>query len=290
MLKSPNSSRSSAAPSMARVTQVLMIVAGAALVMGAVVLLLMHARINNLQKSALDKEAKVGSNEQIARRYDATLATFNATKARAQFLESSVSAKSYVPTLLQQLQELAAQTHLSVDAVRPGPILAPVVAKAAAPSDSGASAPADAPAKKAPPPPYDTLGIDVDVTGSYANTVAFLYGLTRFPKIVSVDAAQITPGSAAPTPGSGPSLMLSTKLHLTAFVFHDSTSPAAVGVPATVAAAAGLRPSPAPGVASGQGFLPSSHLVGDAAGHAAGSAVGASKAANARSEVGVQTM
>lgn len=288
MLKSPNSARPSAAPSMARATQVLMIIAGAALVLGAAVLLLMNARIGSLRKTALDKESKVGSNEQIARRYDATLATYNATKARAQFLESSVSAKSYVPTLLVQLQGLAAQTHLTVDAVRPGPIASPVVAKAAAPSDSSASASGDAPVKKAPPPPYDTLGIDVDVSGRYADTAAFLYGLTRFPKIISVDAAQITPMAASGAPGSSAASLVSTKLHLTAFVFHDSTAQAAVGVPEAVAAAVGLRPVPVD--APGQGVLPSSHMVGDAAGHAAASAGSASKAANARAEVGVQTL
>lgn len=288
MLKSPNNASLSAAPSTARVTQMLMIVAGLALVVGAAVLLLMNARIGDLQRNARDKEAKVGSNEQIARRYDATLAAYNATKARAQFLESSVSAKSYVPTLLQQLQSLAGQTHLTVDAVRPGPITSPVVAKAAAPADSSSPASTDAPVKKAPPPPYDTLGIDVDVTGSYSNTVAFLYGLTRFPKIISVDAAQITPGTAAPSTGNASGPLLSTKLHLTAFVFHDSAAPATAGVPAAVAAAVGHAPSSAP--AAGQGFLPSSHMVGDAAGHAAASAVGATKAAHARSEAGVQIM
>lgn len=291
MSKSPNSARPSSPPSMARVTQVLMIIAGAALVFGAAVLLLMHARIGTLEKNAQDKEAKVGSNEQIAQRYDATLATYNATKARAQFLESSVSAKSYVPTLLQQLQSLAAQTHLTVDAVRPGPIMSAVVAKAAAPADTSASAPADTATKKAPPPPYDTLGIDVDVSGRYADTAAFLYGLTRFPKIISVDAAQITPIAAPSTPGSSSALStVSTKLHLTAFVFHDSAAPAAADVPAAVAAAVGLPAGPLAAPSDGSGLLPSSHMVGEAAGHAAASAVGATKAAHARSEAGIQIM
>ncbi len=275
---------------MSRVTQILMIIAGLSLVTGVAVLLLMNARIGALQNSARDKEAKVGSNEQIAKRYDSTLATYTATKARAQFLESSVSAKSYVPTLLQQLQNLAGQTHLTVDAVRPGAITAPAAPKPAAPADSSSASSSDTTTKKAPPPPYDTLGIDVDVTGSYANTVAFLYGLTQFPKIVSVDAAQISPGSASSSaPGaSGPTL--STKLHLTAFVFHDSAAPAASGVPGAVAAAAGPAPAGVPGKAVGQGFLPNTHMVGDAAGHAAASAVGASKAAHAHAEAGIQIM
>jgi Tfp pilus assembly protein PilO len=279
MLKSPNSARQTAAPSMARVTQALMVVAGLTLVVGVGLLLMMNAQIGALQKNARDKEAKVGSNEQIANRYEATMAAYNATKARAQFLETSVSAQSYVPTLLQQLQGLAAQTHLTVDAVRPGAITAPVVVKPAASGDNASAASSDTPTKTAPRPPYDTLGIDVDVTGSYAHTVAFLYGLTRFPKIISVDAAQITPGPVSPSAGGASSAMLTTKLHLTAFVFHDSQAPAGAAVPAAL-----------PAKGAGQAFLPSSHLVGAAAGHAAGSAAGATKAAAAHGGPAAQIM
>lgn len=290
MPKSPNTARPSAPPSMARTTQVLMIVAGLALVVGAAVLLLMNARIGALRKSAQDKESKVGSNEQIANRYDATLSAYNATKARAQFLESSVSAKSYVPTLLVQLQGLAAQTHLTVDDVRPGPITLAAPAKAAVPAGGSADAPADAATKRTPPPPYDTLGIDVDVSGSYANTVAFLYGLTRFPKIVSVDAAQISPGTTPDVAASGGGAPLSTKLHLTAFVFHDSANAAPNAAPPAMTAMLDATPPPAPRPGAAQGFLPNAHMVGDAAGHAAASAARASKAVNARAEAGLQIM
>ena len=271
---------------MTRVTHVLIIVAGLTLALGVALFFMMNARIGDLQKNARDKEAKVGSSEQIARRYETTLATYNATKARAQFLETSVSAKSYVPTLLQQLQGLAAQTHLTVDAVRPGPITVPVTAKPAASGDGSAAPSSEATTKKAPPPPYDTLGIDVDVTGSYAGTVAFLYGLTRFPKIISVDAAQITPGPG-PAAGGARSSLLSTKMHLTAFVFHDSTAPVPAASPSAAVAgsSAGVPASP-----SSQAFLPSSHMVGDAAGHAASSAAGATKAAAARGQSGAQIM
>ena len=42
--------------------------------------------------------------------------------SRVAFLEASVTEKSYVPTLLQQLQTLAAATHLTVMSVQPSPI------------------------------------------------------------------------------------------------------------------------------------------------------------------------
>ena len=296
MSKSPSTPSSPAAgapPSLGRVMQILLGVAGLALVVGGAIIALMNAQISDFRKTAADKEAKVGSNQLIAQRYQATLTTYNAISSRAQYLETSVSAKSYVPTLLQQLQGLAQQTHLTVNAVRPGPITVPAPpAKPASTGDTAAGAATPAPEKKAPPPPYDTLGIDVDVTGSYANTVAFLYGLTRFPKIISVASAQLKPGTtatAAPPPGTAPAApLVSTSLHLTAFVFHDDAAAPAGSAPSKTpgAPAAPVPAQPAPSTHA----APGSSVVSDAAQHAAVRATGASKAIQARSEVGLTTM
>ena len=296
MSKSPSTSSSPAAsapPSMGRVMQILLGIAGLALIIGGIIIALMNAQISDFQKTAADKASKVGNSEQIAQRYQATLTTYNAMSARAQYLETSVSAKSYVPTLLQQLQGLAQQTHLTVNAVRPGAITAPPLpVKAASSGDNASGNAAPVAEKKAPPVPYDTLGIDVDVTGSYADTVAFLYGLTRFPKIISVAGVQLKPGAAAaaaPAPGAAPTTpQVMTSLHLTAFVFHDETpATSSSAAPATPgAAAAGVSALPAPSAPA----APQASVVSDAAQHAAVRATGASKAIQARSEIGLTTM
>lgn len=254
----------SGAASPKRTTQLLMGAAGLVLAAGGGVAFLMNSQIGQMQQTIAAKEAEVGSNEQVAQRYQQTLDAYNATATKTHFLESSVAAKSFVPTLLKQLQGLAAQTHLNVTSVRPGALTSPTPAKPAgvATADASAAAPA---AEKKKPAPYDTLDIAVDIKGSYANTVTFLYGLTQFPKIVSVASAQMQPGPADTlTPGAPP--VVTTNLHLTAFVFHEDKKAASTMV------AGALVPAPA------------------AVGRAAAGAIGANRATGARSEVGVGTL
>ena len=255
---------------------------GAALVLaagGAGVYAVSH-QISSLQKQAAAKEAEVGTSEQIARRFQQTQATYNATLARAQFLEASVSAKSYVPTLLQQLGALAGATHLTVAAVRPGPIAVGGVLTpggTAGGSSSAGAASADSgsdPARHAPRPPYDTMDIGVDVSGSYGSTAAFLYGLTRFPKIVSVTGVQMHPN---PTGPDGKPAGVATSLHLTAFVFHEDKSAPAASTPAP------YQPFSLPAA-------PGASAVSDAAGHAAARAIGSTQAVNDRAQVGISTL
>lgn len=261
MSKSPNTSPK-------RLTQILLGTAGLVLVAGGGGALLINSQISAMQQTITDMENQVGTSEQVANKYQSTLDEYNATATKTHYLESSVSAKSFVPTLLKQLQGLATQTHLTVTAVRPGLITTPAPPKpAAAPADGAATDTADAGTRK-PAAPYDTLDIGVDVKGSYVDTVAFLYGLTQFPKIVSVTSAQMTPGPADPAAKGPASPTVTTNLHLTAFVFHNDNA----------------APAPATGAAG------SATVVSQAAGHAAAKAVGATRAANARTEVGVGTL
>jgi len=262
------------------------LLSGASLVLlgGGGILVGLNSKLTSLQTSAQQKEAEVSSNQQIAHRYQTTLDTYTQTQAHIQYLETSVSDKSYVPTLLAQLQGLAGQTHLTMSAVRPA--APPAVAPAPAAPRSGSAGAGDAApgAKKAPPPPpYDTLDVAVDVSGSYADTSMFLYSLTRFPKIISVDSVDMHPGTAVP---GGPQVV-ATSLKLTAFMFHDapdaaqpagqaSLAQAPIQMPVPVQMPAPL-PAPAP-PAPGPGGI-----VGAAAGRAAFGAVSATQAASTRS-------
>lgn len=270
MLRSPDIARSGpVAPK--RLTQAFVAVAVLVFALGGSVLFLLQTRIHTLQKSARDKEAQVGSNEQVAQRYQATLEEYNQTLSHIQFLESSVSQKSYVPTLLQQLQRLAQANHLTVTAVRPAPAAPPPPA-----------APGEA-AKKKVVPPYDMLDIAVDVTGTYPDTATLLYSLTRFPKIISVASAQMRPASV---PGRSPLAVpvVTTNLHLTAFVFREDPAAGAFGKPglATEIAASPAAGGAATGIAGG--------ALGGTAAHAVGRALGADKAARERTEAGVSTL
>ena len=267
-------------PSAKRLIPVLLGGTGLVLLGGGGILVGLNSKLTSLQTSAQQKDAEVSDSEQIAHHYQATLDSFNQTQAHIQYLETSVSERSYVPTLLAQVQALAAQTHLSVAAVRP---TAPPPAAAPAPAASTDSGGVATAAKKVVPPPYDTLDVAVDVAGTYADTSTFLYSLTRFPKIVSVSSVVMHPGPPL-TPG-GPSV-ITTNLKLTAFMFHDADAAPSgqPALPATLPAAAALP--------AGIGVVPppASPTLGGSAGRAAFGAAAATNAANTRGTEAVKAL
>ena len=273
MAQSPNAGPSAAAGAK---KLMLMLSGGAGLVLlgGGGLLVGLNSELTGRQTLAGQKEAEVGSNEQIAKRYQTTLDNYTDTQGRIKFLESSVTPKSYVPTLLGQLQSLAASTHLLVTSVRPAAPPPPAPPPAPKPASADGSAPLDA--KKAAPPPYDTLGVDVDVTGTYADTATFLYDLTRFPKIISVVGAQMHPNAAAPGAGSP---TVSTSLKLVAFMFHGDDS-----APADPAGTSPAGTSPAGAVAAAPDLMGHADVtpISAAAGRAERGAVGAVRASNDR--------
>lgn len=255
-----------------RLMQVLMGGAGLVLLGGGGMLVGLNSKLVALQGQAQQKQQQVSTSEQVTRRYQQTQAAYDETQSRIKFLETSVSAKSYVPTLLGQLQSLAAQTHLTVTAVRP--VASPPPPAPVKKTDDSGKADSTADTKKAAaPPPYDTMQVNVDVTGTYADTATFLYSLTRFPKILSVVGAQMHPGGNASGPGTAPGAtaasaapMITTNLQLIAFVFPDgpNATATAAAAPAPVVSAV-----PIPAAAIG--------AISPAAGHVA---AGASKDAH----------
>lgn len=264
-----------------RFVQMLLGVAVLVLIAGGAVIYLMNAQMQSLSAAVANKESQVGTSEQIAQRYEQTQAAYEVVAAQTKTLEASVSPQSYVPTLLKQVQALATQTHLAVNSFRPGEITAPTPPTGSKSADGDK----DTAKKKAPPPPYDTMDINLAVSGTYADTAAFLYGLTTFPKIISVASVQMAPGGTAASQKGG-SPILTTNLHLTAFVFHSESSVASKPNAAVI-----LTSSPASTMPAASPFQPTvgTHPAGAVAGvaqHAAASAISADKAARARGEAG----
>ena len=286
-LSNPTLGASRPKPPAKRLVPILLGAAGVVLLGGGGILVGLNSKLTTLQTSAQQKDAEVSSSEQIAHRYQTTLDNYNQTQAHIQYLESSVSDRAYVPTLLAQIQALAAQTHLSVAAIRPT-ASAPVAVPAPAPASGGDGGVPSASVKKPVPPPYDTMDVAVDVAGSYADTSMFLYSLTRFPKIVSVDSVQMHPGSAPKGGGPAP---ITTNLKLTAFMFHDAgAAPAAGDASVPTASVATPAVMSAPPALTGTAPPAASATVGGSAGRAATGAVSVTKAANSRSASQLSTL
>lgn len=212
MLRSP--SQSSAMNMTRKVTQVCLLMAIVILLAGGAGLYLLNNQIGDAQKREAAKEALVGSNKQIASRYDTALMGFNQSQSRLQYLEASLPQNEYVPTLIEQLQSLAKSTSLVVQEVRPSPITQAMAAAPTAPaggsgdSDSGGSA-----APRQVPLSYSTMNVDLTVDGTYAHIMRFIYDLPHFPKILSVQSITLHPDQNS---------LLSAKMTITAYVFDPS--------------------------------------------------------------------
>jgi Tfp pilus assembly protein PilO len=215
------------------VTTALLSVAGVVFAVGAGLGYLLFSQIAIARNSVVNLQAQAGSSSQIARRYQSTLADYNTTTSQIAFLEGPIPQNQYVPTLLQQLQVLAQTTGLQVMSVKPGP-LASLTQKAAAPVAAAVPASGDATAgaasasnAKAVAPPYDTLPVQLTVTGTYRQIMQFIYGLPRFPKILCLKSLNLSPkGLSAGSMGTGAVAepALNAVFSIDAYVFAPPTT------------------------------------------------------------------
>jgi len=176
------------------------------------------------------REEEVRISEKAAGRLAGLEEGHGAMQNELRYLETSVTAGEYVPTLLKQTENLAKSVHLQVGGVRPTLEPAPKP-----PDDKEAR-------KKWRPWPYDKIHVDMELRGGYWNVAKLLYRLTEFPKILAVESVQVQP---TPNPKPGVSPELTVNLKLTGFIFKDE--PAA----ARPAAVAGDTAAPASRSAAG---------------------------------------
>ena len=186
--------------------------------------------IGSLDQHITARQTELTSSEKIAVDLDKVMQTDAETRSQLRFLETSVTAGEYVPTLLHQTEDLAKSVNLQVGSIRPTLEPAPKP-----PTDKDAL-------KKFKPQPYDKLHLDVDVTGKYWDVARMLYRLTEFPKILAVESLQVSPSAGAMT-GVAPTL--SVHLKLTGFIFpNDVKTP--LTPPATAPAPVGVAPTTPP--------------------------------------------
>ena len=182
---------------------------------------------NALRKATIqlqDCEKRVDENKRIADRLEQAEQRCTAAQSQVSFLERSVNTRDYIPTLLKQLEQLGKSVDLKVVGVRPKiEPQQPAAPKPPQGSEAGGAAKEQPAEKSAAPPaakerkPYDSLSIDLEVEGSYADLMTFLHGITSFPKILEVNTMQISPASKSSGRGS-PDLTI--QINVTAYVFH----------------------------------------------------------------------
>jgi len=231
---------------------VLIIVVVLVLFGGVLAYVAAYGKLQTATEELRKKERTVEESRQIVHKLEKSRLDYFDACSQVRYLESSVSTRDYVPTMLKQVERLGKSVNLRVLGVRPQQeSLMPATrtvssgAKAAEGNVEGASQNAkgqEAAAQK--PKPYDELNVDMEIEGSYMNALSFVYRLTRFPKIVAVNKMEMLPSKDAMTLTSP---RLKVKITLTAFILkEEKKAPAA----ATSTDKSALKPAPQ---SSGQG-------------------------------------
>ena len=224
MLKSPKTPTNSAK----RQTMILLIFAIVLLLVGGGGISAIQSKQSAADAVVAKRQSEVGTSEEIARRYQATLDNYNQTIAQLRYVEPTIAKQAYVPTMVQQLQRLATSDHLKLVSVRPGSIVDPAPAAGSA----AASNTANDKEKKAPPAPYKTMVVMISVEGTYKQIMAFVYHMTRFPKIVMIQSLTLSPrGSTPGLVNVSKTPLLGAEISLQAYLFDDvpSSAPATAG-------------------------------------------------------------
>ena len=169
-------------------------------------------RVHSLDVQIAKKGQQLESSKEIARRLTTVEQEYLDAQTTLGILEQGVSTKSYVPTLLRQVEELGRNVNLRVVGVRPKPDNNKKPPPAATPDGKQV-------AEQKKPEPYDKLLIDVEMNGKYADVSRFLYGITSFPKIIAVNTVELKPIKG---PDQITSPDLSITINTTAFILKDT--------------------------------------------------------------------
>jgi Tfp pilus assembly protein PilO len=157
-------------------------------------------------KVVAKKHDEVEHGERVARRLEEVRTEHAETAKKLSFLESAVAGKTYVPTMLKQVENMAGEEKLTVLKFDPKSEPAPPP-----PNDPEEK-------KKWKPQPYDKEHADMQVEGTFWSVTRFINRLTHFQKIVAVDSVQIQPKE----PVAGTSPRLNATIKLTGFAFLSS--------------------------------------------------------------------
>ena len=139
---------------------------------------------NQKQEQLRGLQAKLASRSVLEHKY-------KGLQERLAVLEPAVATYAYIPTFLRQIERLALDTSNKVSGVKPLPLIARTPAPPAGGEAAGGQAQAAAPPAQAKM--YDSVPIEFNLTGDYWQTVAFLKGLSKFPKMLAVDDISLTP-------------------------------------------------------------------------------------------------
>ncbi len=169
-------------------------------------------------------------NKRILAQADKVRAEYNRLIAFIATVEAKLPTQKEIPALLTAMEQYTKRLGITWDGIHPGLF----EAVTAAPSGGGGS---PAPAAKeagAKAVPYSRMSVNLQITGTFAEIVAYLHQLRDFPRLVVVDSITLSP-KTPPKLSAG----------LTAYIYTLGT-PGAAAPGTAPAGQPASKPAPAP--------------------------------------------
>ncbi len=139
------------------------------------------ARRAQLSAVLQQRQGRLAEMQQVAAQRQALEQEYAARQQRIQAIEAKLPPAREIPTLLRQMQAVAAESQVTLTLLRPGPLEAPQAGQ-----QPGAAAPAGQPAGQQAAPPYRQFRLELGFEGSYDRVVTFLRRLENFPRFIAM--------------------------------------------------------------------------------------------------------
>ncbi len=140
-----------------------------------------------LQATLTQRQARLKQMQEIAAQREALEQEYATRQQRIEAIEAKLPPEREIPTLLRQMQAVAAESGVKLTLLRPGPTEAPPSAQA--PPAAQPPAPAQ-PAAQAQP--YRQFRVELGFEGSYDKVVTFLRRLENFPRFIAMTQFTLT--------------------------------------------------------------------------------------------------
>lgn len=203
----------------------LVVFASAILAVGVGVYRTKASHLQDLKQELAGKQRKVEEVRAEVKHMPALEATYQELYRQVAMLEPALPTEAYIPTFLSQIQTLAGETHNRLVLIKPKPKRKLPVSSApegdvVASNRSGGRADSMQPRLKAPESPYDDIGIEVGLDGTYWSALEFLERLRAFPKMIAVNDLVMKPKTTFKTVAATQPLLEIT-VHLTAVIAKE---------------------------------------------------------------------
>lgn len=186
---------------MSRREQLLIIAGLAVVVVLGFYYLIYQPRTAEFQRLTAEREALQTRLEQmqaVAEQADQLERRYGELQAFIATIEAKLPTQKEIPALLVQLERLANQQRVNLQAIRPGALEAVSASAQAAQAGGTPSAPrAGAPAGQAKPE-YYRFPIGLSFQATYNEYVSVLGALRDFPRLIAVTSVSMTPGGKLP--------------------------------------------------------------------------------------------